>query len=403
MQPMNFIQRSRAINGDYGAKYKKEAQILRVQKGIASNFDGHPDFQSEEEASINGEPRRLIVCRHKSEQTQKDIIAYPGENFGIGDVVECYGAHWLITQKDPNTTLYCKGLMELCTLKLRWQNVKTLDIVECWAIIKNPYSTNVDSGKAIETLYGKYKIYVPRTPETLAVAPDKRFIIGVAGDLPTVYKLTFPDPSSESYDGIGNGILIWNVVSDETQMVNDNAELGIANYIDPGIMTDPEPTPPDVPDPDNPDPDNPDPPGPDNPGPDNPDPDTPDVPEVPEVPENLWLCRISGKPEVIVGYSRKFTCSFFEEEKEEDPENTEQPDTGDVPEEEVPRTPPTPRWFIKNAEELEGLVELIPNGETCTVKVADDDDAVNKTIVLCCESEAGDSKTAQFKIRCVVM
>lgn len=338
---MNPVERSRAINGDSRRNWKKDGQIERVRHGLAAHFKNHPDFQSEEEAFINGKGRNLLVYKHKSELTQKDIIAYPGEDFGIGDVVECYGAHWLITQKDPNTDIVCKGLMELCTLKMRWQNPKTLQIIERWAILKNPYSTNVDKGNVIATVYGKYKIFVPNDEETMTVAPDKRFIIGQAGGRPMVYKLTFPDPSSRSYDAAGPGILIWNVESDEDVHDTDNVELMIADYIAPSTSDQPEGA----------------------------------VPE--------FFCEISGKAEVIVGYSRKYACSFYNS-------------AGAVAE-------LTPRWYIENQEDVSAFAELFVDGTECTIKVRNDDNAINKTIILCCQSVDGNSEIAKYKIDCVVM
>ena len=188
----------------------------------------------------------------------------------MGDIVECYGAHWIITQKDPNTDIFSRGLMELCTTTLRWQNPETLDIIERWVFVKNPYSTNIKESSTLTTLNGKYEVYVTKDEETLAVAPDKRFIMGTAGGKPLAYKLTFPDIHAETFDGQGQGIIVWNLVSDEDIRPEDNLELMVADYIPPTQSTNPPGTTP------------------------------------------FYTAIIRGGNTVIVGYSKTFACDFYD-------------------------------------------------------------------------------------------
>jgi len=254
------------INGDYLHSYRKQGQQMQFARQLSQHFADSPDYQPL--AKVNGNTQRLIVSRHKKELTQKDIIAYPGERFEIGDVIEVCNAHWIVTTLDTNTDLYCKGMMEQCTKQIRWQNPKTKQIVERWCMITNPFSTNIDLGNVITTLHGKYEIRVPRDEETLAVPPDTRFMISKVGGKALVYKLTFPDVESESFDGCGKGIIVWNVITDEEKHNADNIDLMIADYIDP---------------------------------------------QTNEAAESVtYSCIISGKPTVNVGYSRKYTAKFID-------------------------------------------------------------------------------------------
>lgn len=338
------LERSMAINGDFGRKFLKETQIAIVRSQIAEHFSDSPDYQSDTEASVNGEPRRLIVAKHKSELTQKDVIAYPGESLGLGDVVECFGAHWLVTQKDPNTDFYDRGLMELCSTSIRWQNSETLDIVERWAIIRNPYSTNVKESQVLTTLNGKYEVYVPIDEETLAVKPDKRFIIGKAGGKPLVYRLTFPDINAQTYDNQGKGIMVWNLVSEEDVHETDNLDLMIADYVEPtqSISTPGSTVP-------------------------------------------FYIGTIRGNHQVIVGYSRSYVCDFRDgNDVLKDPSELE-----------------NIRWSIKAPDEILPYITLEPNGNECRVIIADNDDAINQKFKLRCWAKQSD--IASFELECVVM
>lgn len=346
-ESLNFaspLERSRAINGDFGHKYLKQTQIAKIRADFAAHFCDSPDYQPEDQAKVNGEPRRLIVSKHKSELTQKDVIAYPGEEIGLGDMVECYGAHWIVTQKDPNTDMYSQGLMELCNTKIRWQNPDTLDIVERWVLIKNPYSTNVKESQTLTTLNGKYEVYITKDEESLAVPPDKRFIIGEAGGKPLVYKLTFPDINAETFDEQGRGIIVWNLVSEEDIRESDNLELMIADYVEPTMSS---------------------------------------VKPGDEAP--LYTATIRGNNTVIVGYSRIYTCDFTD-------------GNGIVrPADKLSNIV----WSISCDRYVEQYVTLEPNGVECRVSVADEDDAINQKFILSCHCDGSD--TGSYQIECVVM
>ena len=346
-ESLNFaspLERSRAINGDFGHKYLKQTQIAKIRADFAAHFCDSPDYQPEDQAKVNGEPRKLIVAKHKSELTQKDVIAYPGEEIGLGDMVECYGAHWIVTQKDPNTDMYSRGLMELCNTKIRWQNPDTLDIVERWVLIKNPYSTNVKESQTLTTLNGKYEVYITKDEESLAVPPDKRFIIGEAGGKPLVYKLTFPDINAETFDEQGRGIIVWNLVSEEDIRESDNLELMIADYVEPTMSS---------------------------------------VKPGDEAP--LYTATIRGNNTVIVGYSRIYTCDFTD-------------GNGIVrPADKLSNIV----WSISCDRSVEQYVTLEPNGVECRVSVADEDDAINQKFILSCHCDGSD--TGSYQIECVVM
>lgn len=338
------VSRSRAINGDFGNKSAKYGQIAKIRMDFASHFMDSPDYQSEEEAKVNGIPRKLLVSKHKSELTQKDVIAFPGEEIYLGDVVECFDSHWLVTQKDPNSNIYSSGLIELCNTKIRWQNSETLDIVERWAIIKNPYSTNIKESQTLTTLNGKYELYITKDEESLAVPPDKRFIIGQAGGKPLVYRLTFPDINAETYEGQGNGVIVWNLVSEENVREADNQELMIADYI--------EPTKSEV-----------------KPGEDS----------------SLYKAVISGSNNILVGFFKKYKCNFYDGNNVvQDPENL-----ADI------------KWSVECDDVLEQFVSIESNMNECTIHIENNDDAINRKLKISCQCENSDIGT--YEIECVVM
>lgn len=338
------VSRSMAINGDFGNRLLKQTQIQKIRSELADHFFDTPNYLSESEVSVNGIPRRLIISKHKSELTQKDVIAYPGESLGLGDVVECYGAHWLVTQKDPNSEILDQSMIELCNTKIRWQNPDTLDIIERWAIIKNPYSTNIKESQTLTTLNGKYELYVTKDEESILVPPDKRFLIGKAGGKPLAYRLTFPDITTESYDGQGNGIIVWNLVSEETVKDSDNTDLMIADYISPtksNLDVGNDPT--------------------------------------------LFKVMIRGENQILVGYYKKYVCDFYDGSGLV----TNSSRIKDI------------EWSIECNDKIKPFVRIEPNGKECIVMTENEDILINSKLVLKCQCKNSD--TGSYQLECVVM
>lgn len=67
---------------------------------------------------------------------EKTIIAMPGEDIEHGCLVSWMGNHWLVTERDANTTVYTKAKMIQCNHLLHWMT-EDGRICEQWCIIED--------------------------------------------------------------------------------------------------------------------------------------------------------------------------------------------------------------------------------------------------------------------------
>lgn len=85
-----------------------------------------------------------------------------------------------------------------CNRVIKWQNPKTLEIIERWCLCSKPYTSNINEGNVVSTLNGKYDIQLLYDDETKQVGVDSRFMLDIIGGMPMVYRLTFPDSNTNS-------------------------------------------------------------------------------------------------------------------------------------------------------------------------------------------------------------
>lgn len=226
----DFISYHRKINNLSGTTRKKDAVLYALKADYSAEFDENPDF--EDEVYINDIKRRLQVVQKSGTLTKKTIRSYPGETFEKGDIVDCYGTKWLVTDIDKNAQFATTGIMEQCTHYLKWQDPDTLKIIGKWSIVSSRYSSGVDDGDVVSVGVSQYSIQLPFDDDTKKLKKDMRFLINISGGEPIAYKLTRFD-SVTNIDPIDSkGFLYLKV--DECQLEpDDNYELMVANYKEP--------------------------------------------------------------------------------------------------------------------------------------------------------------------------
>ena len=241
MDMTEIYQKNRSITGGFNSDYAKNNQIYQVKKSFAQSFAMSPDY--EPDALVNGEKQRLLVSNNKSVVTEKKIIAYPGEKFSLGDIVECYDAHWIVTEINANNQFYCSGIMQQCNRELIWQNPETKEIISQWVTAEKPYFSNLEEDKKMSVSTREFKIQVTYNEETSIINVGKRFMIDIINDEPKTYRVTSVDSISERYDLDGEirGFIIWNIEQDQYNPETDNKELMICDYISPSESTEANP------------------------------------------------------------------------------------------------------------------------------------------------------------------
>lgn len=227
------LDRIKAINGAYAVDTKKQAQLNEIQLQIALHFRDTPDYHSE--TLVNGKTQELLVSRNNKDDSKKTIIAYPGQTFMPGDVVDCFHAKWLITSVDPNQESICKGVMTRCNRELRWQNLNTGEIITRWCTAEKPYYSNSAFNKLADVSTREFKIQIPYDEETCLIDLDRRFMLEVIGERPKTYKVVSVDTVTERFELGGQlvGFLVWNLKQDQYDDKKDNKELQLCDYFEP--------------------------------------------------------------------------------------------------------------------------------------------------------------------------
>lgn len=67
---------------------------------------------------------------------EKFIISMPGEDIQNGSLVHWMDQHWLVTERDANTTVYTKAKLLQCNYLLKWVTVDG-DIIEQWCVVED--------------------------------------------------------------------------------------------------------------------------------------------------------------------------------------------------------------------------------------------------------------------------
>lgn len=186
---------------------------------------------------VNEAHKQRLFITYTEVRTEKNFQTMPNEVLCMGDIVLWKGAHWIVTEVDRDDEVYCKGRIRQCNKMIYWQNPNTLDIVGRWCIIKKPYTTSVTKGNEIDISKGQYKIILPLDEETLAMDLDRRLLIEKIAGTPKVYTITNADPTTDDIDGMDGGLVTWTVQRDQYNPHSDNAELMVADYVDPASRT----------------------------------------------------------------------------------------------------------------------------------------------------------------------
>ena len=132
------------INNTYGSKSKQEVDLYLLNKYVDDRFADTIDYHV---VKRNGEPFELLIIKDTDNNTfKKKIKSKHSTPFNLGDYIEWNNQIWLVTLLDSNDKTYHSGYMYLCTVPLRWQNVKG-EIVERWAYSEDftKYSSGICS------------------------------------------------------------------------------------------------------------------------------------------------------------------------------------------------------------------------------------------------------------------
>lgn len=174
----------------------------------------------------------------------KKVISINNKEVYAGNYIQWNDSYWLIKNVDFNDEIYRTALMQQCNNILRWQNQTTREIIERRYVVDNVYTMSVNppfNRNSIASSNRTFRLILPKDEETMMLDLDRRLILEVVNNKPIVYTVIGIDTLSNSYDN-GNigGCVVLQLEQAHYNSASDNAELMIADYLEPYVTDEPD-------------------------------------------------------------------------------------------------------------------------------------------------------------------
>lgn len=283
----------------------RDRAVSREREAILRKYMSSPSLKT---VSVNGEDMYLLI-NSTDRPSEKKFNTLPDGIVNIGDIILWQEMHWLVTQVDFDDEISRNGRMVQCNRQIHWQNPATYEIIERWCLVTKPYTSNIDEGTTISTSSREFKVQLPFDAETRLLDIDKRFMLEVIGGKPRTYSCTSVDQQTNKYQDIDGGFIVINLKQDEAGRSEDRTDLMICDYKEP--PSNPEPSP------------------------------------------DLLRCEISGRDNIRVGMSRKYTVIFYDEDSV------------------TPAANVVPVWSVDIPVGYESYVAWSTNGDSMEMSVTD--------------------------------
>lgn len=206
-------------------------------RAIGSSLDGFmrgivDDPAYQENATVEGVVTPLVVTRQSTLACQ--IKAAPGTSLHIGDLVWCYGEHWLVVELYTDKIGLLNGVIWLCNMMIRFQNATPVVNKRFCVVDDGTYSKKSSDPEAY-VMNNTYKVYLSRDSTTKYLFIDKRLGLGTVfnsegKEIIEAYKIIGIDNRSQNA-GEGSHLAILTLQRDVFNPATDNVELNICDYI----------------------------------------------------------------------------------------------------------------------------------------------------------------------------
>ena len=153
MNPWNTYVARGNLHGQTPRDRAKNNLMNRLTNQIPSTLSYH-------NVDIDGEERNIVII-NSDNLNQKTLCSLPGEDIRHGAMIDWNNYQWLVTERDANTEIYTKCIMEQCNYLLRWVDPDTREVMEYWCIIED--GTKLKRRKVRNSL-AYWKRYVKTTP-----------------------------------------------------------------------------------------------------------------------------------------------------------------------------------------------------------------------------------------------
>ena len=206
---------------------KRDAALSRTSRMVGTKLKDNLSYQ----AVVVDDAAKEVAVINSDNLNEKTIISRPGEDIEHGSTVYWMDNYWLVTERDPNTTIYTRAKMIQCNHLLKWVS-DDRTIHEQWCIIED----------ATKGLTGEYEdrnfivtrgdsrvaMTIARNEKTVKFNRECRFLIDDPdSDHKLAYLLTKPLKAGTTFNGKG---VFHFVLQEVTATDDDNHDLGIADY-----------------------------------------------------------------------------------------------------------------------------------------------------------------------------
>ena len=204
----------------------KRQEIKNIQRHL-------PDNLSYTDVTLDGVTQTVAII-DSDNLDQKKIISLPGEDIRHGALVDWMDQHWLVVERDANSTLYTRGKLLQCNYLLKWVTGESdnYEIHEQWCCVEDgtKYLTGELEDRQFIVTRGdsRIAITIARNEYTAKLNRENRFIVDdPLSTMPLAYQLTKPLKLGHSFgeDGVFKFVL-----QEVTATADDNFELQVADY-----------------------------------------------------------------------------------------------------------------------------------------------------------------------------
>lgn len=99
-------------------------------------FDGKHGYDIDSEEMKQYAISQNVGIINSDNLDEKTIISMPGEDIAAGSLIYWMDQHWLMTERDANTTIYTRGNLVQCNYLLKWVD-DDHQIHEQWVLVED--------------------------------------------------------------------------------------------------------------------------------------------------------------------------------------------------------------------------------------------------------------------------
>lgn len=195
-------------------------------------FDSAHGYNIDDDEVRSAAYQQNVAIINSDNLNEKKLHTMPGDDMAAGSLIEWMDNHWLVTEKDANTTIYTTVKLLQCNYLLRWVSEDDHKVYEQWCEIID--GTKYLTGELEDRHYivsrgdSRLQMTIAITDKTRLFGRQNRFLIDdPRSSKMMAYTLSKPFKLGGSYNGQG----VYKFVLQEVQSTDDdNSALRIADY-----------------------------------------------------------------------------------------------------------------------------------------------------------------------------